>query len=81
MLLTKHFILSNSQRKKEKRNIYKNGSTVIVTFSKKNRTTLVRNLKQHPDHIYLRTSFHRLQKEYKQLFKKTPYQYQTGLHI
>ena len=32
----KHFILNNSQRKKEKRNINKNGSAVIVTFSKEN---------------------------------------------
>ena len=40
----KHFILNNSQRKKEKRNINKNGSAVIVTFSKENWTTLVRNL-------------------------------------
>ena len=34
-----------------------------------------KKLKQHPDHFYLRTSFHRLQKEYKQLLKKTKYDF------
>jgi hypothetical protein len=51
MLLTKHFILSNSQRKKEKRNINKNGF-------KRELNNIGKKLKQHPDHFYLRTSFH-----------------------
>jgi hypothetical protein len=63
---------TKKKRKKKYKQKWFNGN---CHFFKRELNNICKNLKQHPDHFYLRTSFHRLQKEYKQLLKKTIYDF------
>ena len=73
MLLTKHFILNNSHKKRKKK--YKQKCfNVNCHFFKRELNNIGKKLK-HPDNCYLRPSFHRLRKEYKQLLKKIKYDF------
>jgi hypothetical protein len=63
---------TKKKRKKKYKQKWFNGN---CHFFKRELNNFCKKLKQHPDHFYLRTSFHRLRKEYKQLWKKIKYDF------
>ena len=71
MLQIKLFILNNLRETRKEKDTNKNGLMVIVTSLKRELNSIGKKLKQHPGNFGLRTSFHRMRKEYKKLLKET----------